>query len=170
MCVRVADREYREAHVVETRAAAARREERLRRELRVAAAVSLRESCPAFVRRDVVMPFLERLVFLHTRDGKVDVRGVAWASGTTTRTISALRSAERETVRWCIAETIALAVDRHDEFLSLFPSPGLDGWSAEGHRYCARCGGYDRMHWARGMCRPCYDSVRRGHASMEDAG
>lgn len=124
-------------------------------------------SCPHFVDRDLVMPFVERLVRLNTWE-TFDAQGAARAANTSARTISAIRGGEREQVRWTVAENIAIAVDRLDEFMALFPEPGLDGWSKAGHRYCCRCRRYDVIHWAQGLCHTCYTGFKKGRWQPED--
>lgn len=121
---------------------------------------------PRFVQRDILVPMIEALMTLSDGDSAT----AAHEAGTTSRTLYAIRVGERDTVRWALAERIAIAAHMHEVFLDSFPL-GRVGWNRAGDRYCRHCGRSDLRHAGHGYCLRCYQtawsSEKKGHAHRQ---
>lgn len=109
---------------------------------------------PRFVEREILVPMIEALMFQSDNDSAI----AAHEAGTTSRTLYAIRVGERDTVRWDLAERIAIAAHMHEKFLDAFPL-GKAGWNRAGDRYCRCCGRSDIRHAGRGFCLRCYQTA-----------
>lgn len=159
-CHNVKRRVYVAANRDHTREVSLMRHRRLRHEAREADKIRKRskpaEFLPKMVEREKVLPIVEAL--LANNDG--DLGMAAHQAGTTARTLYAIRTGERPTMRWEMAERLALCAGMHEDFINQFPIAGKDGWSTKGDRYCRHCGRWDVAHCALGYCIRCYQTFR----------
>jgi hypothetical protein len=74
------------------------------------------------------------------------------------RVVTNIASGITKSVKEKTAERIARATGHLDDFYELLPT-GIERWSKHS-THCLHCGRFDRPHWARGLCLPCYDLCR----------
>ena len=97
---------------------------------------------------DVVAPWLRDVDLERLSDeASIDLRVLRRIADQRTRTVSTE-----------LADTIAAATENLDAYYAHLTT-GVPGWSAHSD-HCLHCGRFDRPHWARGLCLPCYDMDR----------
>lgn len=105
-----------------------------------------------------IRPWVERLIEVHGSQA-----AVSELSGVDDRRLYEIlggvnsRGKLVSNVELATADALAIIADRQLELAALVPLEGKDGWSRVGHRYCTGCGTWRFPHYAKGMCKECYD-------------
>jgi hypothetical protein len=88
----------------------------------------------------------------------VDLERLSDESSVDLRVLRRIAAGQTRTVSSALADTIAAATGNLDAYYAHLTT-GEPGWSAHSE-HCLHCGRFDRPHWARGLCLPCYDMDR----------